>query len=255
MKATLESPKAVAANALGAEAQPMVFGLFLRASDRKRKGDPGAAYDHWYAVLDALGGETNEQREGRAAHEAEIQCARIGCENAQKGAKKPKARKASSPKPSKAGASRPFTIVSLYPDPAAATPKAPKKVSRRIPPGKKAPTAPRNEKQEMREFLGLDKSKGAHGSSAKVWAWLEQHALAHDATLYSSAEWAKRGESVGRNSLFTIASEGPLYQLVNGMNDSPPARRTLSAFNMMLKKLGLYYEQGHAWTLHFYPRA
>jgi hypothetical protein len=89
-------------------------------------------------------------------------------------------------------------------------------------------------------------------SARKIWAWLEKNDLTYDARLYSHREWLTRSEPYGNNSLFTITTEGPLYMLLNAEWD----RREddlADAFRRFNSTLGVYFEQGYAWTLHFYP--
>jgi hypothetical protein len=85
-----------------------------------------------------------------------------------------------------------------------------------------------------------------------VWAWLEKKKVTYDANLYTPEAWAARGETYGQGSLFTITSEGPLNHIIN----DPQGRadmKFIQDFGAFLGKLGIYYEQGFSWSLHFYP--
>jgi len=86
-----------------------------------------------------------------------------------------------------------------------------------------------------------------------VRAWLKRHHLFHSMTFYTRDEWLARGEPHGNNALFTITAEGPFYHLMN-YPESRAQFRLIDDFNLLLKKRGLYYEQGFAWSFHFYPR-
>lgn len=85
-----------------------------------------------------------------------------------------------------------------------------------------------------------------------VMAWLGKNHLTHDTHLYTPEEWKARGEKYGQGSLFTITTEGSLNHLINYPETAADAR-LLEQFGRFLEKLGVYYEQGYAWSLHFYP--
>ena len=90
----------------------------------------------------------------------------------------------------------------------------------------------------------------------KVWDWLEKQPdlnLTYDANLYSQHDWdVQRGERYGRDALFTIASEGPLARMING-EYGREGYQVVERFNEFLERLGIYYEMGYSWSLHFYP--
>lgn len=86
-----------------------------------------------------------------------------------------------------------------------------------------------------------------------VMAWLKKKKLDHDTTLYMPDQWKARGEKYGSNSLFTITTEGRLNHILN-YPESKQDFKVIDDFSEFLKKLGIYYEMGYAWTLHFYPR-
>ena len=81
--------------------------------------------------------------------------------------------------------------------------------------------------------------------------WLKERDLWHDTGVYTQEEWLARGEEYGRNSLVTIATEGPFYEILN--DPSAYSDKILEEFGNFLKALGLWYEQGYAWTVHLYP--
>jgi hypothetical protein len=84
-----------------------------------------------------------------------------------------------------------------------------------------------------------------------VWQWLHDNELLGDTFMYSRKAWIDRGETMGTDALFTITTEGEMYALFN-YADSAWAYKKQDEFNELLKRLGLWYEQGYAWSFHFY---
>jgi len=84
-----------------------------------------------------------------------------------------------------------------------------------------------------------------------VWAWLVKRKLTYDTHLYTPEKWRARGEKYGNDALFTITTEGELNHILN-YPESKHDFKVIDDFSKFLKKLGVYYEQGHAWSLHFY---
>ena len=87
---------------------------------------------------------------------------------------------------------------------------------------------------------------------ANIELYLHRKDLSRDSSIYTPEQWRQRGETVGRNAILTIATEGPLYSLIN----RPEWRGAASEhadFTDFLGSLGVYYELGHAWSLHLYP--
>lgn len=90
-----------------------------------------------------------------------------------------------------------------------------------------------------------------------VWTWLKKQrgwSLTSSAGLYSRCQWDEdREEEYGRGALFTITTEGPLYDMINyGLG--PAADKVHTRFVEFLEtKYNIYYELGFAWSLHFYP--
>jgi len=87
----------------------------------------------------------------------------------------------------------------------------------------------------------------------EIWAWIVKNDLHGDAQLYSADQWKARKERWGRDSLFTIITEGPLYDLLNSYYSHPYADRLRRQLGQIMKKNGVYYELGFAWSMHFYP--
>jgi hypothetical protein len=87
----------------------------------------------------------------------------------------------------------------------------------------------------------------------KVWKWLNREDLTYDAALYSQRSWDdERREEYGRGALFTITTEGPLNQLLN-YPQGKAAYDLIEKFEKYVRRLGIYYEMGYSWSLHFYP--
>lgn len=88
--------------------------------------------------------------------------------------------------------------------------------------------------------------------SRGVWNWLEEHDLADNAKLYTPQEWRARGEQFGNDAEFTITTEGTLYSLLNGHMQGSAAYELQEQFSTFLNEIGLWYDLGHAWSVHFY---
>lgn len=84
-----------------------------------------------------------------------------------------------------------------------------------------------------------------------VMAWLKKKKLAFGASYYTAERWKERAEKYGQGSLFTITSEGPLNHLINYPESKADVKR-LEEFEKFLESLGVYYELGYAWSVHFY---
>jgi len=102
----------------------------------------------------------------------------------------------------------------------------------------------------------------SYGTPAKLKAQtkrlLADLDLDHDAFVYTRDEWRARGEPYGNDAVVTVAAEGPMYHLFNG---GPPRdelgraawQAQIDTFNAWLERYRLFYEQGFAWSFHFYP--
>jgi hypothetical protein len=82
-----------------------------------------------------------------------------------------------------------------------------------------------------------------------VEKWLKERELFRDTRVYTREEWRERGEPYGNGAVATIATEGPLYAIMN-YGEAP---RTLELLIGFLEKMGLWYELGYAWSIHLYP--
>lgn len=86
----------------------------------------------------------------------------------------------------------------------------------------------------------------------KLEKWMKAHRVSMDAHVYIRDEWEKRGEKYGNNALITITAEGPFYGMMNDPN--PYDVKTQEKFRAFYDQLGLFMEQGYAWTFHFYAK-
>lgn len=85
----------------------------------------------------------------------------------------------------------------------------------------------------------------------RLETWLKAHSVSLDARVYTRDEWEKRGEKYGNDALVTIAAEGSFYEMMNYPNSYE--LKTQDRFRAFIKQMGLFMEQGLAWTWHFYP--
>jgi hypothetical protein len=90
------------------------------------------------------------------------------------------------------------------------------------------------------------------GLTAALNEWLDKDdsLLRGDARLYTKEEWNDRGEEYGKKADLTLTIDGsPLYR---ALNYGEPDWSYMEALNALAKRYGYYYEQGYAWTVHFY---
>jgi hypothetical protein len=69
-----------------------------------------------------------------------------------------------------------------------------------------------------------------------------------DWKFYTPKEWGDRGEKYGQKSLLTLTFEGELYDIFNYGSDPD----IYSAMVDICYRHKIYWEQGFAWTAHFY---
>lgn len=99
------------------------------------------------------------------------------------------------------------------------------------------------------DFAGTERQRMVAHS---IMGWLSDNMLGHDTTIYSDAEWHARGEA-GHGAVLIIASEGPLYSLLNYIDEGPGAEDLEEAFATMLERHQLYYEDLTGWAFGLYP--
>lgn len=112
----------------------------------------------------------------------------------------------------------------------------PKSSSRRRPPSR---------------FRAVRATSGRDPDARAILDWLKRRGLDHDVNVYTPKQWAARGEPYGEGALFTLTAEGAFNHLMN----APESREDdmlIAEFNGLLRRLDLRYEQGFAWSFHFY---
>lgn len=117
------------------------------------------------------------------------------------------------------------------------------------------PAPPGSDEPEIFIMGASEKPKegpSAEAIKANVEFYLARNKLSHDSHVYTQEEWVKRGEKYGNDAQVTIATEGPLYALLN-QGDWPGATFEIERFNGFLAQLGLYWDLGYAWSVHLYP--
>lgn len=103
------------------------------------------------------------------------------------------------------------------------------------------PHDPRDVKADVEQYLR------SHGKS------YARDGFMYDTSVYTKDEWRKRGEKLGNNAIVSIASDGPLTRLLNGhYHLGPTEMRDIEELNQFFESLGLYAEQGFAWSIHLY---
>lgn len=80
--------------------------------------------------------------------------------------------------------------------------------------------------------------------------FLDSKSLRGDAKLYSKKEWNDRGEPYGKEAKLTLVIDGsPMYSALNYGEDG---FKIQDEFDKLVKSCGYWYEQGFAWSVHFY---
>lgn len=102
----------------------------------------------------------------------------------------------------------------------------------------------------------LEADPAAFDVGMAVWDWLKRQRdwdLTYDAHIYSRYRWDQlRNEPHGRDAIFTITTEGPLGRTLN-YPEQAADYRLIDRFARMVADLGIFYEMGYSWSLHFYP--
>lgn len=82
-----------------------------------------------------------------------------------------------------------------------------------------------------------------------IWKILSEDFFPADLEMvkfYSASQWAASPENIGRGAYLTLTFEGAVYTEMNYGSLRTKIDPALAA-------LGLYAEQGYAWSLHVYP--
>jgi hypothetical protein len=85
----------------------------------------------------------------------------------------------------------------------------------------------------------------------RVEEWLIEHELNSNTTFYTGEGWKARGEAYLADSGLILVFEGELYRNVNG--DHVDSIRVYNEFEGFVRRLGYFFELGHAWSMGFYP--
>ena len=87
-------------------------------------------------------------------------------------------------------------------------------------------------KRDLKKFLGT-----VYGAGTRV---------------YTKKEWKEKGEQYGVTADLTLVIEGsPLY---NCLNYGEPSWDASEQLRELASNNGYYYEQGYAWSVHFYEK-
>jgi hypothetical protein len=95
-------------------------------------------------------------------------------------------------------------------------------------------------------------TKKTAAAAKAVWKILSEDFFPADlemVKLYSAAQWgtSPNAERLGRGACLTLTFEGAVYTEMNYGSLQTKIDQALAA-------LGLYSEQGYAWSLHIYPK-
>lgn len=80
--------------------------------------------------------------------------------------------------------------------------------------------------------------------------WMNKWDVGGDNKFYTPKGWEKRGEEVGVYADLTLTCEGQLNHILNG--HVADARHLTDDFSRVVKGAGYWWEQGYAWSIHFY---
>jgi hypothetical protein len=106
-------------------------------------------------------------------------------------------------------------------------------------------------RQPPRRFRPVRETTPPDPDAQAVLAWLKSHDLAFGVSIHSPEEWAAQGAPYGENAIFTLTAEGPFNHLMN-YPETEADDQLIRAFKKFLDRRGLWYEQGYAWSFHFY---
>jgi len=87
----------------------------------------------------------------------------------------------------------------------------------------------------------------------EVRAFLKRNGFNYDMGFYSKSAWRARGEPFGNEADWSLTFEGPLYEALNyGEWGGYREGGAVDFFANVGRKYGYWWEQGYAWSGHFY---
>jgi len=84
-----------------------------------------------------------------------------------------------------------------------------------------------------------------------VREWLVEHELGGDTAFYTPEEWRAREEPYLAGSALVLVFEGELYRIINSHHED--CIKLYDEFEQFVRRLGYFFELGHAWNMGFYP--
>jgi hypothetical protein len=85
----------------------------------------------------------------------------------------------------------------------------------------------------------------------RIHEWLVKHELDRDTRFYTREEWTARKEPYLADPELVLTFEGALYRVVNGCDRD--SIKLYGQLERLARRLGFYFEIGHAWNMGFYP--
>ena len=85
----------------------------------------------------------------------------------------------------------------------------------------------------------------------RVHEWLVKHELDRDTRFYTPEEWTARKEPYLKNPELILIFEGALYRVIYGCGRD--SIKLYGQLERLARRLGYYFEFGHAWNMGFYP--
>ncbi len=85
---------------------------------------------------------------------------------------------------------------------------------------------------------------------ADVREWIANCGF-RDVWVHSNEEWKARGETMGDNSVLTIACDGGFCSALN--QDVCMDKKPFRDLRDLVESHGYFFEMGYHWTLHLYP--
>jgi len=87
----------------------------------------------------------------------------------------------------------------------------------------------------------------------EIKRYLKRWGLDTDVHWYSKTAWQERGEPYGNEADVSLTFEGPLYEALNyGEWGGFREGGAVDFFAETARKYGYFFEQGYAWSGHFY---